>query len=564
VHKLLRYFGIEQSRMYQLERWMVLFDDLTINYRNSDEFYIKGATSLSHYVRDERRMSHDLARLASSGYDWKGRSIDCSYQHDPDAWDARYAVLKTFRDAFQLDFAELDVIQPSKNEFVVIDVNNTPGPSYKNVYFRELGVRLLTDRLGIRPAVHAPGRASEAASDVLRAENGAGASGVAPAPLRAPGTRTNICLCMIVKNETAVLPRLFRSLKDYVDYYVIVDTGSTDETIALIQREMGGYGVEGEVHERPWVNFGVNRQQALELAVAANRADWLLFIDADEELGVSDPKFYEKLEPGVSYEIEKHQGGLRYAVPHLVNVRASRFRWEGPVHNYLVTLEGPKPQALRKDVWIVYHHAQGAKSHNLTQEEKFLRDAKLLEEELARNPNDARSQFYLGQSYRDAGHLEKAIAAYKKRAAMDNGWDEERFMAQLEAGRVSIRLEAPEPVVLGELLAAYNLRPTRAEPLYELARYFRLRKGYAMATLFAKAGAQTPRPNDRLFVVENVYTWLLLDELSVAAYWIGDYVSAKQAGETLLARVAAGAAVPEGELRRIQENLAHALKKLGG
>ena len=145
---------------------------------------------------------------------------------------------------------------------------------------------------------------------------------------------------MIVKNETKVLPRLFRSLKDYIDYYVIVDTGSTDDTIALIKREMGEYGIPGEVHERPWVNFGVNRTQALELAVAADKAEWLLFIDADEELAVSDPTFYEKLESGVSYDIEKHHAGMRYAVPHLVNVRHTKWKWEAPVHNYLQYLEG--------------------------------------------------------------------------------------------------------------------------------------------------------------------------------------------------------------------------------
>jgi glycosyltransferase involved in cell wall biosynthesis len=167
--------------------------------------------------------------------------------------------------------------------------------------------------------------------------------------------RTNICLNMIVKNEAKVLSRLFRSVKDYVDYYVIVDTGSTDGTIELIRREMSDYGIEGEVHERPWVNFGVNRQQALELAVAANKAEWLLFIDADEELAVSDPKFYEKLEPGVSYEIEKHHKETRYAVPHLLSVKTARYRWEGPVHNYIVTIEGEKRRELRKDVWIVYH-----------------------------------------------------------------------------------------------------------------------------------------------------------------------------------------------------------------
>jgi len=377
-----------------------------------------------------------------------------------------------------------------------------------------------------------------------------------------PGRKTNICLNMIVKNEVKVLPRLIRSVKDYIDYYVIVDTGSTDDTIEMIRREMTGYGIEGEVHERPWVNFGVNRQQALELAVAADKADWLLFIDADEELVVSDPKFYEKLEPGVTYEIEKHQDELRYAVHHLVNVRVGRYRWEGPVHNYLVELVPAPRWEVRKDVWIIYHQAQGAKSHGVTQEEKFLRDARLLEAEIARDPNDARSQFYLAQSYRDAEQFERALQEYKKRASMENGWAEERFIAQLEAGRICLRLEKPEAVVLSELLAAYALRPTRAEPLFELARYYREKEGWPMATLFAKAGVQTPRPNDRLFVLESIYEWRLLDELAVAAYWVPDYATTKSACETLLARVDAGVQIPDHELERIRDNLAGAIQEL--
>ncbi len=377
-----------------------------------------------------------------------------------------------------------------------------------------------------------------------------------------PGRTTKICLNMIVKNEVKVLPRLIRSVKDYIDYYVIVDTGSTDDTIGLIKREMAGYGIEGEVHERPWVNFGVNRQQALELAVAADKADWLLFIDADEELAVSDPKFYEKLEPGVTYEIEKHQEDIRYAVHHLVNVRVGRYRWQGPVHNYLVELEGEQRREVRKDVWIIYHQAEGAKSHGVTQEEKFLRDARILEEELLRNPSDARSQFYLAQSYRDAEQYEKALEAYKKRVAMENGWDEERFIAQLEAGRICVRLEKSEATVLSELLAAYGLRPTRAEPLFELARYYRGQKGYAMATLFAKAGLQTPLPNDRLFVILSVYEWQLLDELGVSAYWVEDYAVTKRSCEAVLEQVDRGLAVSAEDIARIRDNLAAANERL--
>lgn len=373
--------------------------------------------------------------------------------------------------------------------------------------------------------------------------------------------KTNICLNMIVKNETAVLPRLFRSLKDYIDYYVIVDTGSTDGTIELIKSEMTEYGIFGEVHRRPWVNFGVNRQQALELAVHAERCEWVLFIDADEELGVSNPKFFENLEPGVSYDIEKHHSGMRYAVPHLVNIRASKWRWEGPVHNYLSHVEGPKQRKLLRDIWIIYHSGQGAKSHGMTQEQKYLRDAKLLEEDLQANPTNARSQFYLGQSYKHAGHYQKAYEAYKKRVTM-NGWAEETFMAQLEVGRVAILLEQPDEVVLRELLAAYDLRPSRAEPLHDLARHFRQKKAYGKAYLFAKAGADTPKPNDYLFVHQEAYEWRCLDEVGVSAYWVGRYAEGKAACEEVLRRVEQGLTIPEPDLKRIKDNLGFSKAKL--
>ena len=374
--------------------------------------------------------------------------------------------------------------------------------------------------------------------------------------------RTNICLNMIVKNEVKVLPRLFRSLKDYLDYYVIVDTGSTDETIELIKREMDGYGIEGEVHERPWVNFGVNRQQAYELAVKAGKADWLLFIDADEELGVSDPKFYEKMEPGVSYDIEKHHSGVRYAPPQLVNVKEAQWEWRATVHNYLAHVGGSNKRVLRKDVWIIYHPGEGAKSHGVTMEQKYLQDAKLLEEDLKQHPDNARSQFYLGQSYKHAGHFKKAYAAYKKRVSM-KGWFEENYVAQLEVGRVAILLEESEDVVLRELLTAFNQRPRRSEPLYELARYFSFKKQFGKAYVFAKTGAHIPRPNDALFVYQEVYDWRLLDELGVATYWTENYVKSKEYCLKILKKVEEGLAVPEEDLARIKKNIAFCDSKLG-
>jgi tetratricopeptide (TPR) repeat protein len=266
----------------------------------------------------------------------------------------------------------------------------------------------------------------------------------------------------------------------------------------------------------------------------------------------------------VSYDIEKHHGGTRYAVPHLVNVKASRYRWEGVVHNYLVTLEGPKQRRLRKDVWIVYHLGQGAKSHGLTPEQKYLRDAKMLEDDLVLNPDNPRSQFYLAQSYRDAGQHQRAFDEYKKRAQMTTGWVEERYVAQLEAARMLRKLEEPEEAIVREYLEAFNLRPTRVEPLHDLARYFRQKREYGKAYVFARTGVERERPDDSLFLSQEVYDWRMLDELGVAAFWVGDYESAREAGQTILSRVQGGLSVPADDLHRIQENLAHSSRKLGG
>lgn len=375
--------------------------------------------------------------------------------------------------------------------------------------------------------------------------------------------RTGICLNMIVKDETPVLDRLFRSLREVIDYYVIVDTGSTDGTPEFIERWMGEAGIPGDVHSRDWVNFGVNRSEALQLAVAARRGDWLLLIDADEEFACSDPQFHGKLVAGVTYQLEKHHDAMRYALPNLIDIRHNRWRWCGPVHEYLQHVSGPNLRQRLPEAWIVYHSGQGARSRGRTAAEKFLADAKLLEDELQRHPDDHRSRFYLAQSYRDAGEIASAYEHYKRRAQMAGGWAEETYWAQYEAGRMARQLKLPHATVREELLTAVNLRPQRAEALHELAFHCRAEKRWGEAYVFASAGAMLPLPDDTLFVMREFYEWRLLDELAVAAYWAGLYAAAREAALQLIDRHEnQGVAVPAADLARVRENLRFAESKL--
>lgn len=87
---------------------------------------------------------------------------------------------------------------------------------------------------------------------------------------------------MIMKNEASILPRLLESVSAIIDYYVIVDTGSTDNSKEVVKNFFDAKGIPGEIHDLPFVNFEVNRNFALEKL--KGKADYGLIIDADEEL----------------------------------------------------------------------------------------------------------------------------------------------------------------------------------------------------------------------------------------------------------------------------------------
>ena len=94
----------------------------------------------------------------------------------------------------------------------------------------------------------------------------------------------SICLNMIVKDESHVIQQTLKNLHDFIhfNYYVICDTGSSDNTKEIIREFYESKNIKGEIFDCEWKDFGFNRTQALEKAY--NKSDYLFIFDADDKL----------------------------------------------------------------------------------------------------------------------------------------------------------------------------------------------------------------------------------------------------------------------------------------
>jgi len=351
-----------------------------------------------------------------------------------------------------------------------------------------------------------------------------------------------VCLVMIVRDEAHVIERCLKSVLPLITDWVIVDTGSVDDTPARIEQLLGH--LPGRLHHRPWVDFGHNRSEAM--ALAAGRGDFLLLIDADEELIVS-AGFQFPADDGIeAWQILQQPAGSanEFYLPRFLRA-GHPWHFEGVLHEYLAS---PRPfrQAPLPGLRQVGHFDSAR--NRRSPREKYLGDAEVLEAALAKEPGHARYCFYLAQSLRDAGEIERALETYQRRAEM-GGWAEEVYCALFEVARLLERSGASFAEISEAYLKAWNFRPLRAEPLCELARLNRQAGRHAVAHLFAQRAASMPRPDDSLFVDADVYRWRARDELSVASYWIGDLESAARlAGELLAGQL------PDHERPRVERN----------
>jgi hypothetical protein len=355
--------------------------------------------------------------------------------------------------------------------------------------------------------------------------------------------KPSVCLAMVCRDEEKYIREALRSVKSHITCWSIMDTGSQDNTIAVIREEMAG--IPGELYERPWKNWGESRTECLNLAKKSG-ADYLFLLDADEVVSGPMPELNDK----TTYWVKIQFGSaMHYMRPNII---PAKYPWKyvGVTHEYLFSAVELKQE--NTELVLTTNLERATKS-----KERCLEDAALLEEALKKEPDNSRYVFYLAQSYKDAGEYYKALEFYHARAAM-GGWNEEVWHALFTAARLMVALNYQEIDVVEAYVRAHDVNPVRAETFGELAHYLQVRQKRMLAYMFATAAKEIGPTGQKLFVDPSFAAWRNLDEYAVACYWVGNFKESLLANEKLLK----SALLPESERGRIENNLKFSLRKI--
>jgi tetratricopeptide (TPR) repeat protein len=325
---------------------------------------------------------------------------------------------------------------------------------------------------------------------------------------------------MIVKNESKIITRLFDSVVDIIDSYLICDTGSTDNTVQLITDYFLEHGKPGKVIVEPFKNFEHNRTFALQACENNPDIDYVLLMDADMVL-MKGPQFNlgnfkDQLLTADVFHL--FQGSDRFSYKNVRIVKNNMgIKYWGVTHEVISTPDGTQYSQIERNTLFIDDIGDGG-----AKADKFERDIRLLTQGLVEKPNNDRYTFYLANSYRDSGNREKAIEMYKKRIEI-GGWFDEVWHSYYSIGRCYNWSGQPE-LAIAYWLLAYDYFPKRLENIYEIIHHYRNASKHKLAYEFYKIAQEQLKGVDKskidyLFLQNDVYDYKIDYEYTIVGYY---------------------------------------------
>lgn len=331
-----------------------------------------------------------------------------------------------------------------------------------------------------------------------------------------------VSIALIVKNEEQTLDRCLASLAGAVDEIVVVDTGSSDATVAVARR------YTDRICDFPWRDdFAAARQFAFE----QTHGDWVGWVDADDVVVGAEQirSVAAAASPVVGaiywrYAMDFDAAGqpqCQFWRERLVRNDGS-WRWQGRIHEVLTSDQSW--QTLRRpEVWVEHRSPAGRDATRLQ------RNIPLMEAELASaGPTPSpRLLFYLGRDYASAGRSEEALTIYQRYLAAA-AWDDERYLAQTAVAGLLRSMNRLDEASHADLQAV-KLKPRWPDAYFGLAQtaYFQGRWPDVVHWCDIGRSLPTPETDHILDLAASQHRWIIhytnalyhLDRLAEALAW---------------------------------------------
>lgn len=238
------------------------------------------------------------------------------------------------------------------------------------------------------------------------------------------GKKVMLSQCMIVKNEEKNIEKALSWGKNIVFEQIVVDTGSTDQTVEIAER-MGA-----KVYHFPWIDdFSAAKNFAIDKA----SGNWIAFLDADEYFLKEDAEKLTKLLD----ELEKNKSSLYSiacgwahlddeGVPYSMGVQtrifrnAKELRYHNRIHEQIQLESGELLRSVDATKSITIQHT-GYSSSAYIETDKLKRNIYLLRKELKENPSNIQTVEYLAESLFADGQNNEAEALFEQHLSQMKG-----------------------------------------------------------------------------------------------------------------------------------------------
>lgn len=332
-----------------------------------------------------------------------------------------------------------------------------------------------------------------------------------------------LVVTIMVKNEAPVMEATLKPfLEAGVQHYLVLDTGSTDKTISIVQNLFEKYNItDGHIVQQPFINFAESRNYALECAEKLfPNAVFFLMIDAEWYMhnveGLLQFCAKNQNHPSKSFFIKRSFPSTRITEYCSCLFKAHQeVRYVGAVHeciNQATYIKVPDE---------TFISVEPSRSGNEKSAQRWHRDIDILLSEYQKNPNNLRTVFYLGQTYACLRDFKQALFWYSKRCHGKKN-DEEKYLAHVRKAGIYQLLGNGLQTLL-HYFKAYAIRPQRIEPLVILAQYFFNTHDYATAFLLAQYAANVPASHEETSLELKIYDFTRYDVLSKVAWHVGEY-----------------------------------------